>query len=189
MFVGSGWAKFALLNPGRPLGLIPVEPSGMDAKEYKPMTRQGYLRLAKEYNHLLNVERPKVVQGVATAAADGDRSENAEYIYGKKRLREIDKRLRYLDGLLKDVQVVNQVDAESGRVFFGAVVEVRYPDGQKASYQLVGVGETEDHTHQISWQSPVGRSLMGKRIGDIVAVQRPQGDIDLEIIGIRQEED
>jgi transcription elongation factor GreB len=149
----------------------------------KPMTRRGFERLAQEHEQLFKVERPKVVDGVATAAAEGDRSENAEYIYGKKRLREIDKRLRYLSELLKDVQIVDPEKLQSATVVFGATVELVDENDGKHTYMIVGNGETA--TGQISWKSPMAIALMGKKVGDTVTVHRPAGDMEFEITKIR----
>jgi transcription elongation factor GreB len=155
-------------------------------KEKKPLTRAGYLSLAKEFNHLRDVERPKVVSGVATAAAEGDRSENAEYIYGKKRLREIDKRLRYLTGLLDNVRVVDPEKLTGDRICFGATAVVIDEAGVRKEYTLVGVGEADvAGAGTISWLSPVGKALMGKKIGDFVTIRIPSGETELEIVDIK----
>ncbi len=147
---------------------------------------EGAKRLQEELKHLLTVERSKVVQEVADAAAQGDRSENAEYIYGKKRLREIDRRIRFLGKRLESAVIVER-SAGGDQVLFGATVEVRDEDGQRRSYTLVGPDEASPSEGRISFQSPMGRALMKKRKGDIVTVQRPAGEIDLEIVAIRYE--
>lgn len=158
----------------------------MDPKKvYKPLTRAGYLALAKEFNNLRDVERPKVVQGVANAAAEGDRSENAEYIYGKKRLREIDKRLFYLTGLLKDVKVVDPELLSGDRICFASTAVVKDEAGVIKEYTLVGEGETDFAPNQISWKSPVGMALMGKKIGDTLEVRVPTGVVELEVVGLK----
>jgi len=154
------------------------------SKLTKPMTRPGYIRLADEFNNLRNVERPRVVEKIATAAAEGDRSENAEYIYGKKRLRELDKRLRYLSELLKDVQII---DLPSGSLFvvsFGATVEILENYTSRKRYTIVGVGESDAQKGTVSWQSPMGKALFGKKVGDTVTVRRPIGDLEVEIVAI-----
>lgn len=145
------------------------------------MTRRGFEKLAAEHDELLLVERPKVVLGVQTAAAEGDRSENAEYIYGKKRLREIDKRLRYLGGLLKDVKLVDPEHLEGEKVCFGSTVTVTDEEGLARSYTIVGEGEADMQGKEISWISPVAKALLGKKIGDLVTVRRPAGEIEFEI--------
>ena len=149
------------------------------------MTRQGFAKIAAEHNHLLNEVRPKVVQGVADAAAEGDRSENAEYIYGKKRLREIDKRLRYLTQLLKDVELIDPDTVGGDTVYFGATVLVEDAEGLVKTWTIVGVGEANLSEGSISWKSPVARALMGKRIGDCVTIEVPAGDIELTIHELR----
>jgi transcription elongation factor GreB len=151
----------------------------------KPMTREGFKRLAAEHDELLLVERPKVVLGIQIAAAEGDRSENAEYIYGRKRLRELDKRLRYLGGLLKDVQIVDPDKLGGDRVTFGSTVYVRDETGEEKEYTIVGEGESDHRQGSISWQAPVARALLGKRIGDVILVHRPAGEIELEILALR----
>jgi transcription elongation factor GreB len=144
----------------------------------------GARRLQEELKQLLTVERVKVVQEVADAAAQGDRSENAEYIYGKKRLREIDRRIRFL-GKRLDGAVIVERSAGGDQVLFGATVEVSDEDGQRKSYTLVGPDEAVPAEGRISFQSPMGRALMKKRVGDIATVQRPAGEIELEVVSIR----
>ena len=146
-----------------------------------PMTSAGFQKIAAEHNQLLNVVRPRVVQGVADAAAEGDRSENAEYIYGKKRLREIDKRLRYLTELLNDVQIIDPDKVGGDRVTFGATVTVEDEGGRQKRWTIVGVGEADLAEATISWKSPVARALMGKKIGDTVTVEAPAGDASYEL--------
>jgi transcription elongation factor GreB len=153
-------------------------------KPVNPLTRHGYNALAHEYNQSRDVERPKVVAGVSSAAADGDRSENAEYIYGKKRLREIDKRLRYLGGLLKDVKIVDPENLSGDRVCFGSTAIVQNEEGETKTYHIVGVGEAEFSANAISWKSPVGLALFGKKVGDVVNVITPGGMIELEIVDL-----
>jgi transcription elongation factor GreB len=150
----------------------------------KLMTRAGFQRLAAEHDELLLVERPKVVLGVQTAAAEGDRSENAEYIYGKKRLREIDRRLRYLSGLLKDVTLVDPEKFTGDRVAFGSTVVVRDEEGAEKRYTLVGEGESDHVEGGISLKAPMAAALIGKRVGDFVVVRRPAGEVELEIVGL-----
>jgi transcription elongation factor GreB len=122
---------------------------------------------------------------VADAAAQGDRSENAEYIYGKKRLREIDRRMRYLTKRLESAVLVDPKTRESDKAFFGATVEVEDEEGARTVYQIVGEDESDGKTGRISWRSPVGRALLGKSAGDVIVVRRPAGEIELELISIR----
>jgi transcription elongation factor GreB len=149
-----------------------------------PLTPSGYQRIAEEHRQLVEEERPKIVEGVATAAAEGDRSENAEYIYGKKRLREIDRQLRYLTGLLKDAQIIDPRNINSDRVEFGATVELRDENDQEKTWTLVGMGEANADEGTISWQSPLARALWGKMVGDFILLERPAGDMEYEIIGL-----
>lgn len=150
----------------------------------KPLTRHGQAHLADEHEWLARTERPRVLSQVTNAAAEGDRSENAEYIYGKKRMREIDRRLRYLDKLLKDAKIVDQTTLFGERVCFGANVHVEDLDGNSSVWTLVGEGEPEYHKHGISWKSPVGRALWGKEVGELVTINRPAGKLEVEIIDI-----
>jgi transcription elongation factor GreB len=150
------------------------------------ITRAGAERLHKELLQLLNVERPKVTAEVSAAAAQGDRSENAEYIYGKKRLREIDRRLRFLKRRLDGATVVDPRDQkEKSRVFFGATVALEDEDGKTTRYQLVGPDETDTRGGRISIDSPIGKALIGKRKGETVTVVRPIGEIELTIVQIQ----
>jgi transcription elongation factor GreB len=144
------------------------------------VTRAGAEKLRAELKHLLTVERPKVTAEVSFAASLGDRSENAEYIYGKKRLREIDRRLRWLDRRLERLTVVEPGQtADRSKIFFGATVTLENEDdGSKVTYQLVGPDETDLKTGKISVDSPVGKALLGKKQGDLVTVNRPKGEID-----------
>ncbi|MBI2377481.1 MAG: transcription elongation factor GreB [Deltaproteobacteria bacterium] len=151
------------------------------------ITADGYRRHAEELEKLWRGERPKVVQEVADAAALGDRSENAEYIYGKKRLREIDKRIEYLSKLIDSFQIVDPLKMRSDRVRFGARVAVVDSEGAERSYQLVGADESEPKSGRISIESPVAKALLEKRVGDVVTVVRPAGDLELEIVAIRYE--
>ena len=151
------------------------------------ITPEGAKRLAHELDQLLRRERPKVVEEVASAAADGDRSENAPYIYGKKRLREIDRRIQFLTKRLEAAQVVTHPAGEGDRVFFGAWVTIEDEHGQTREYRIVGEDEGSPDEGKISWRSPLGRSLLKRRIGDVVTVRRPAGETELTIMGIRYE--
>jgi len=149
------------------------------------ITPQGAKRLQSELAHLRSVERPKVVQEVADAAAQGDRSENAEYIYGKKRLREIDRRLRFLTKRLEAAHVVSTPPAASGRIFFGAYVDVEDEDGTVSSYRIVGEDEIDLDRGFVSWRSPIGRALLKKETGDVVVLRRPNGTVELTVVDVR----
>lgn len=152
------------------------------------ITPAGARRLAEELRRLVEVERPRVVQEVADAAAQGDRSENAEYIYGKKRLREIDRRIHFLTKRLDSAVVVRKDEVRKDMVFFGATVEVEDEDGKRSRYTLVGADEADPTAGRLSWQSPIGRALLRKKLGDAVTVQRPAGELELEVIGIFYED-
>jgi transcription elongation factor GreB len=148
------------------------------------ITREGAKRLQDELGMLRSKERPKVVQEVADAAAQGDRSENAEYIYGKKRLREIDRRMRFLTKRLEAAMVVEpRADGEQ-RVFFGARVEVEDEDGERTSYRIVGEDEIDLARRHISWRSPLGRTLLKRTVGDAVVFRKPSGEVELVIVSV-----
>ena len=149
------------------------------------LTPEGAKKLSDELRHLLSVERPKIVQEVADAAAQGDRSENAEYIYGKKRLREIDRRVRFLTKRLDSAVVVKPEEQTGDIVRFGATVEVEDEDGNRRKYLLVGPDESDPDQGKLSFQSPIGRALLKRKVGDVVIVQRPAGEIELEIVSVR----
>jgi len=151
----------------------------------KPMTRLGHSKLADEHDFLARRERPKVLEGIQVAAAEGDRSENAEYIYGRKRLRELDKRLRYIDGLLKNAQVFDQSQVSITKVSFGSTVRVLDELEKEKIFTVVGEGETEFHRHGVSWKSPVAKALFGKSVGEIATIHRPAGEIEVEILEIK----
>src|SRR5689334_12754976 len=137
------------------------------------MTPEGAKKLADELRQLVEVERPKVVQEVSDAAAQGDRSENAEYIYGKKKLREIDRRIHYLTKRLETAVVVTPQERADGRIFFGATVEVEDEDGATSTYHIVGEDETDPTSGRISWRSPIGRALLNKKEGDAAMFKKP----------------
>lgn len=147
------------------------------------ITAAGMKKLEDEFNHLWNVERPKVVQGVADAAAEGDRSENAEYIYGKKRLREIDRKLKQLGSRLKVLKVA-AVPANPKQVSFGCWVCYEDEEGNERCYQLVGPDEFDVSAGRISIDSPVGQALLQKRVDDEVVIRRPSGTITATITAI-----
>ena len=152
------------------------------------ITPEGAERLREELDHLWNVERRKVTQEVSAAAAQGDRSENAEYIYGKKRLREIDRRVRFLQKRLDEVVVVQPGEiGDEERIFFGAWVTLEDEDGAQRRYRLVGPDETDVKGGLISVESPMGRVLLGKQVDDEVVVQRPAGSALYTVIAVAYE--
>ena len=154
-------------------------------KKSNYITPEGAKRLRDELEYLWTTERPKVTQEVADAAADGDRSENAPYIYGKKRLREIDRRLRFLSKRLEALTVVEPRARTDSKVYFGAWVRLADEDGGEHEYRIVGPDEIDIGKGHISVDSPVGRALMGKATGDVVLVRRPKGEVEYEILAVR----
>jgi transcription elongation factor GreB len=156
-----------------------------NSRESNYITPEGYERLRSEHQELWKVERPRVTHQVSVAAALGDRSENADYIYGKRRLREIDRRLHFLEKRMEALQVVESDSArESDRVFFGAWVTLEAETGEQVRYRVVGPDESEPSRGLISMDSPVGRGLMGKSVGDEVTIRRPKGSIDYELVAV-----
>lgn len=149
------------------------------------ITADGHARLKAEFEQLWRVRRPEVVRALAAAAAEGDRSENAEYIYRKKELREIDARLKYLTLRLDELKIVDGTPSDTSRVFFGAQVEVADDEDVRRVYRIVGADEADSARRWISVDSPVARALLGKVVGDVVQVQRPDGEIELEVCAIR----
>lgn len=162
----------------------PTRPTGPKPSTY--ITHEGYERFAKELDHLWNVERPKVVQGVADAAAEGDRSENAEYIYGKKKLREIDRRVQFLSKRLDELTRVKPEDRKPGdtKIFFGAWVRTDDADGEERVWRIVGPDEHDMHPLYVSMDSPIGKSLLGKKLDDEVTIRRPKGDLEVTIVEV-----
>jgi transcription elongation factor GreB len=149
------------------------------------ITPEGFRRLQEEAERLWRIERPRVTQQVAEAAALGDRSENAEYLYGKKRLREIDGRLRFLQKRLDSLTVVSEPPPRVDRIYFGAFVTVEEESGECATYRLVGPDESDPSQGLLSIESPLGRVLMGRGEGDEVTLRRPRGEVALVVVSIR----
>lgn len=145
------------------------------------ITRAGWQALDQELKFLWKEERPKVTQAVSDAAALGDRSENAEYIYGKRRLREIDRRVRFLSKRLEVLQIVDYHPSQEGKVFFGAWVELENEDGEIKQYRIVGCDEFDPAKQWISIDSPVARALIGKEVDDEVQVLTPTGKVTLYV--------
>lgn len=148
------------------------------------ITPHGHKRLVDELEHLMKVERPEVTKLVQWAASNGDRSENADYLYGKKRLREIDRRLRFLGQRLDAAVVVDPTKTKSTKIQFGATVEVMDENGSSKSFTIVGVDEVDTSKNHISWQSPIGKTLLGKEEGDEVLIRIPSGEVTYEVISI-----
>lgn len=148
------------------------------------ITPQGLEHLRTELTQLLKVDRPKMVETVAWAASNGDRSENGDYIYGKRRLREIDRRIRFLTKRLEIVEVVEPEKRQSDQVFFGATVTLLNEEEEEKVYSIVGVDESDASMGKISWISPLARALIKARVGDTITFRSPKGEEDLEITKI-----
>ncbi|HWA38087.1 MAG TPA: transcription elongation factor GreB [Burkholderiales bacterium] len=157
------------------------EPSTPGGKNY--ITPEGFERLQAERRRLVETERPEVVKVVSWAASLGDRSENADYTYGKRRLREIDRRVRFLIKRLEAAEVVHSSGRDTDQVFFGAQVRVRGRDGER-TVRIVGVDEVEPAQGRISWISPVAKALLKSREGDTVTVRTPAGEEKIEILEV-----
>jgi transcription elongation factor GreB len=149
------------------------------------ITPEGARRLREELDQLWTVERPRVTQEVSDAAALGDRSENAEYIYGKRRLREIDRRIRFLAKRLDALTVVEPTERGDGKVYFGAWVSLEDEDGGEVEYRLVGPDEADAKERRVSIDAPLGRALLGRSDGDEITVMRPKGAATFTIVGVR----
>ena len=162
----------------------PIPPG---SKNY--LTPAGWQRMREEVKWLVNIERPEVTRVVSWAASLGDRSENADYQYGKKRLREIDRRIRYLTKRLEAAEVVDPSTREdTDQVFFGATVTYATPEGDEQTVRIVGIDEMDPARHYVSWVSPVARALIKAREGDTVNLHTPAGEQELEILQVRYEE-
>jgi transcription elongation factor GreB len=161
-------------------GLPPIPAGG---KNY--ITPTGYARIRAELFELIDHERPKVVEVVHWAASNGDRSENGDYIYGKKRLREIDRRIRFLTGRMELAVVTDpSVHRGSDQVFFGARVTYAMPDGEEKTITILGIDEADSLQGQVSWVSPVARSLLKAHVGDVVRLATPSGVQTLEVLSV-----
>ena len=157
----------------------PSIPAG--GKNY--ITPGGYARLEAELRRLVELERPEVVKVVSWAASLGDRSENADYTYGKRRLREIDRRVRFLIKRLESAQVVHSAGRDTDQIFFGATVRVRGPSGER-TVTIVGVDEVDPARGQVSWVSPIAKALLKAREGDTVTLRSPAGEEPLEVLEV-----
>lgn len=163
----------------------PSIPAG--AKNY--ITRYGYDKMREELSELVNKERPEIVNVVSWAASNGDRSENGDYIYGKKRLHEIDRRIRFLTKRLETIEVVDtHLQTNRDQVFFGATVDYINQDDEEFKVTIVGIDEAEPLAGKISWISPVARALMKAKEGDVVYVETPKGQQELEILEVNYPE-
>lgn len=151
------------------------------------ITPEGYRRFEQEADRLWNVDRPKMAKAVQVAAAEGDRSENAEYQYSKQRLAAIDRRLRFLGRRLKALTIVHEKPPDDGRVYFGSWVTIEQENGESETYRIVGPDEIDAEKKWISMDSPVGRSLLSREVGDEITLRRPRGTVTCEIIQVRNE--
>lgn len=149
------------------------------------MTPVGFKRIQDEFRNLKTKERPEVVRIVEWAAGNGDRSENGDYLYGKRRLREIDKRMAYLSKRLENADVVDPLSVKSDQVMFGATVTIRDEDDNEKTWSIVGVDEADVAKKRISWVSPLARALMKAREGDCVQFRSPRGVQEVEIVSIQ----
>lgn len=176
------------------------ESEGDDDEELEPslklpagtknyITPAGHARLKDELEHLVKRERPHVVEIVAWAASNGDRSENGDYIYGKRRLREIDRRIRFLSKRLDNAEVVDPLrQGENDQIFFGARVTIADIDGQESTYTIVGIDEADVTRGRISWISPLARALIKSREGDTIRFQSPVGIREIDILEVVYQE-
>jgi transcription elongation factor GreB len=168
-----------------------IEDTSLPAGTKNYVTPGGFRRLKSELDDLVDRERPALVATVAWAAGNGDRSENGDYIYGKKRLREIDRRIRFLVKRLDRAEIVDPLaprdDADADRIFFGATVDVQDAHGKKRTISIVGVDEIDTDRGYISWMSPMARALTKAREGDTVILKTPGGMEELEVLEVRYE--
>jgi transcription elongation factor GreB len=164
---------------------LPDEISGLPAGAKNYMTPDGFARLREELMTLMRKERPEVVQVVSWAAANGDRSENGDYLYGKKRLREIDRRIRFLSKRLERSEVVDPAKrAKTDQVFFGATVTYANAKGEERTIKIVGIDEVDPGRGHVSWISPIARALMRAVEGDMVRMRTPAGEEEIEILRV-----
>lgn len=161
-----------------------VEPDTLGG-EKNYITPDGAKRLKDELSQLLHVERPKVTEVVSWAAGNGDRSENADYQYGKRRLREIDRRVRFLTKRIDAMVVVDPLELRGDQVFFGSTVTIADEDGRERTYSIVGVDEVDAARGLISWRSPLGAALLKARVGDVINFRSPRGMQEIEVVQIR----
>lgn len=178
--IGNGAIEYRTPNEWGVMGRYraPRPPSA------KYITPEGAARLKRELDELWRVKRPAVTRAVAEAAAQGDRSENAEYIYGKKQLAEIDRRVRFLRKRLAGIRIVDQLPSDTSKVFFGAWFELA-ADGNKREYRLVGPDEIDGAPEYISVDSPLGRAVLGKGLGATIEVRAPEGERQYEVTAVR----
>jgi transcription elongation factor GreB len=166
----------------------PEAPAAVSPTGRNYMTPAGYARMKAELKSLVEVERPEVVKVVSWAASNGDRSENGDYIYGKRRLREIDRRVRFIIKRLENAEIVQSAGRDTDQVFFGATVHVRPKSGgAERSVTIVGIDEVDTSKGRVSWISPIARALIKAREGDTVTLHTPAGVEQLEILEVKYE--
>ena len=173
-------------DDGEDLDLEAAESAPQVEKNY--ITPAGYRRLREELAVLWEVERPKLVETIAWAASNGDRSENADYIYGKRRLREVDRRVRFLSKRIDSAEVVDNAGRDDDRAYFGATVAYRDGAGVERTVSIVGIDEVEPARGRVSWISPVAKALLRAREGDVVTLRTPAGAEEVEVLEVRYDE-
>jgi transcription elongation factor GreB len=164
---------------------VAIADAGLPRDFRNYITPAGSQRLTEELARLWKVERPKLVETIAWAAGNGDRSENGDYIYGKRKLHEIDRRIRFLRRRLDMAVVVDNAGRSHDRVYFGATVTVVGEDGEERTVSIVGVDEIDPGRGRVSWVSPIGTALLNRSVGDVVTLRTPRGNEELEILAIR----
>ena len=170
--------------------VLPDDPPAIPAGVKNYMTPAGHRRMQQELRRLLREERPKTVEIVAWAAGNGDRSENGDYLYGKQRLREIDRRIRFLTKRLESAEVVDsRQQTRRDQVFFGATVTYADAQGGERTVTIVGIDEADLERQQVSWISPIARALLKAHEGDVVALRTPAGTEPIEVLEIRYEDE
>ena len=165
------------------LDLEAAESAPQVGKNY--ITPAGYRRLREELAGLWEVERPKLVETIAWAASNGDRSENADYIYGKRRLREVDRRVRFLSKRIDSAEVVDNAGRDDDRAYFGATVTYRDRAGVERAVSIVGIDEVDPARGRVSWISPIAKALLKAREGDVVTLRTPAGAEEIEVLEVR----
>lgn len=163
---------------------LPDQDEGLPKNFKNYITPAGAARLKAELRKLLYQDRPELVQVIQWAASNGDRSENGDYIYGKRRLREIDRRIRFLTRRLEIAVIVDPAQQKADRVLFGARVTLQDEEERKKVYQIVGIDETDVKNGRISWISPLAKALLNAKVGEVVTLRTPKGEEELEVLSI-----
>lgn len=174
---------FVRESDGPDAGEPPAAPAPAAVRNY--ITPAGYARLEAELRQLVELERPEIVRTVAWAASNGDRSENGDYLYGKRRLREIDRRVRFLIKRLEGAEIVASAGRQTDQVFFGATVTVRSAQNGERALSIVGMDEADPARGRVSWIAPIAKALIKARVGDVVSLATPNGTERLEILEVR----